>query len=283
MRFTRHLLVFILSSLTVAGSNLSAESETKSASQVTQEIIPFYLPINEAQFPGLIEKLEKALGEANLGHLKLTTTSYWHPYQNGIRQGRLGIYLTAPHFASWLINQHQFNTELRLAGPLRYVIAVRRDDTEIFEVNDLVNKTVCTTATMDLSFLLAKESVPRSILSAKTRRVESVVEQMRLDSRRCNAFSLSEHLFLKLAMDQPFKFIRLKQSEEFSNYAYLVHPSVPPQTAVALTKFLKNRGVIKMLTPMHQLFSAEPRIVSARAIHYPRSQMSPLLRYWAAK
>jgi hypothetical protein len=282
MRFTQHLLLFLLGSLTVAASNLHAESKSKPASQAKIKSIPFYLPIDKTQFPGLIEKIEKVLSVAGLGHLKITTTSYWHPYQNGIRQGRMGIYLAAPHFASWLINQHQFNTELKLAGSLRYVIAVRRADTSIFEVNDLVNKTVCTSAIMDLSFLLATESTPHSLLSAKTRRVESVVEQMRLNSRKCNAFSLSEHLFLEIAAEQPFKFIGLKQSAEFSNYAYLVHPDVSQQTSAALTKFLKNKEVAQILLPIHQLFAAEPRLVRARPNHYPRSQLSPLLQYWAA-
>lgn len=264
------------------GFKASAEATSKQPTQSEEKIIPFYLPITKTQFPGLIDKLEATLIAANLSHIKLMTTDYWHPYQNGIRQGRIGIYLTAPHFASWLVNKHGFNPQLKLAGTLRYVLAARRADSGIFEVNDLANKTVCTSATMGIGFLLVKASMPRSVLSAKTRRVSSVLEQMGRDSRQCHAFSLSEHLFVKIASDQPYEFIRLQQSNEFSNYAYMIHPKVSQQTTTALVKLLKTKAVEQTLEPMYQLFSAEPRLIRARANHYPTSQMSPLVKYWGA-
>jgi len=277
---TRALILLMLCSLSLANIDVRAELAPKLKSHNSQQEIPFYLPISESQFPEIIRQLETALSDAGLNHLKLATTDYWHPYQNGIRQGRLGIYLAAPHFTSWLIHKYEFTPKLKLAGPLRYVIAARRADTNIFEVNDLANQTVCTNATMDLSFLLVKESMPDSVLSPKTIRVESVVEKMRLDDSRCNAFSLSEHLFQTLAADQPFKFIRLKQSDEFSNYAYVVHPNVSQQTSAALTKLLTNKAITKILRPMHQLFAIEPRVVSAKEDHYPKSNMSQLQKYW---
>jgi hypothetical protein len=280
MRFTRALKLLALCSLSLVSIDARAELTPQQAPRNAQQEIPFYLPISKAQFPELISQLEIALSDAGLSHLKLATTDYWHPYQNGIRQGRLGIYLAAPHFTSWLIHKYDFKPKLKLAGPLRYVIAARRADTNIFEVNDLANKTVCIDATMNLSFLLVKELMPNSVLSPKTIRVESVAEKMRLDDRRCDAFSLNEHLFLMLAADQPFKFISLKQSDEFSNYAYVVHPDVSQQTNAALTKLLTNNAVTKILRPMHQLLAAEPRIVRAKANHYPQLTMSPLQKYW---
>jgi hypothetical protein len=281
MKFTKLMIFFSLASVGATSFNAAADTTSTIFSQSKEENIPFYLPINETQFPGLVASLQTALSDADLNHLKLMTTDYWHPYQNGIRQGRLGIYLAAPHFASWLVNRHNFQPHLKLAGPLRYVIAARQADSAIFEVNDLVNKTVCTNATMDISFLLVRESMPRSVLSAKTKRVESVLEQMRQNNKRCEAFSLSEHLFLKAAAGQPFKFIRLQQSDEFSNYAYLFHPKVSPQTRSALVKLLKKRAIGKILKPMHQLFSAEPRLVHATADHYLPAQISPLIHYWS--
>jgi hypothetical protein len=264
----------------LASIDARAELTPKLGSQNTQQEIPFYLPISKAQFPELITQLKTALSDAGLGHLKIATTDYWHPYQNGIRQGRLGIYLAAPHFTSWLIHKYQFKPQRKLAGPLRYVIVTRQADTNIFEINDLANQTVCTDATMDLSFLLVKESMPRSVLSPKTIQVESVVEKMHSDDRRCNAFSVSEHLLLMLAADQPFKFISLKQSEEFANYAYVTHPDVSQQTNAALNKLLTNKAIVKILRPMYQLFTTEPRLVHAKATHYPKSSMSLLQRYW---
>lgn len=269
--------LFLIASIGYANQNSGANSE--------QAKISFYLPINKDQFPGITQKLKSALSQAsrenaNLARLDIITTDYWHPYQQGIRQGRPGIYFSAPHFASWLVNQHQFEPALRLSGTLQYVIVSRRSDSHIFEVGDLTNKTVCTNATMDISFLLVRESMARSILSADTLRVENVQREMDDNNRKCDAFSLSEHLFLKFALEDPFKFIRLQQSQEFSNYAYLFHPNTPSGIKEALIEFLVGAKATEILSPMYRLFAKEAKIVSGEPSDYPESQSMPLNPYW---
>jgi len=269
--------------LFIAGSvSYAQQASEPSIENNTQEIL-FYLPISRERFPDLIQNIEAALDDAKLDNLKLTTTDYWHPYQQGIRQGRLGIYFAAPHFSSWLVNIHKFEPMLRLSGGLQYVIAARRSDSHIFEVVDLAEKTVCTDATMDLSFLLVRESMTRSVLSAETKRVSNVAFEMGQDNKICDAFSLSEHLFLEFAAQQPFKFIRLQQSSEFSNYAYLLHPGVPPETKRALRKFLVSKKAREILHAMYLLFSKDPRIISAKPSNYPHSQMQSLIGYWGSQ
>jgi len=260
-----------------------AQQDLNSEQSPRSHQIPFYLPIQKDQFPGLVQQLESALLEAGLEELKLTTSDYWHPYQQGIRQGRRGIFFAAPHFASWLVNTHKFDPALRLSGKSQYVIVARRADSEIFEVRDLANKTVCTDATMDLSFLLVRESMTRSLLSAKTLRVQNVAETMKRNRLDCDAFSLSEHLLQPFLLEDPFQFIRLQQSDEYSNYAYLLNPEVPATTKRALRKFLVSKKAKNILQPMYRLFSEEPTIVSAKSSNYPPSQMQSLQPYWGSR
>jgi len=241
-----------------------------------------YLPISRDQFPELVSNLEAALLKAGLDELKLTTSDYWHPYQHGIRQGRPGIYLAAPHFAAWLVNKHQFEPTLMLSETLQYVIVARRADLDIFEVNDLASKTVCTGPTMDLSFLLVRESMTRSLLSAETKRVEDVAKKMQTDDKRCDAFSLSEHLFKNYELEQSFKFIRLQQSAKYSNYAYLFHPSVSKRTKAALRKFLLSRKTQELMQPIYRLYANQPIIVRAKPTHYPSVQSKSLQPYWGS-
>lgn len=265
-----------------------AQQSSVSSANINDTKIPFYLPINENQFPWLIQELESALSEASLENaslskLAVTATDYWHPYQQGIRQGRHGIYFAAPHFASWLINNHQFEPVLQLAGKLQYVIVSRRSDSHIFEVGDLATKTVCTNAIMDISFLLVRESMTRSVLSADTLRVQNVAKEMSDNNKECDAFSLSEHLFLSFATEDPFQFIRLQQSREFSNYAYLLHPSIAPDDKKALKKFLNSKQVSQILAPMYRLFVKEPSVLNGKPSSYPQSDSSSLEAYWGAK
>ena len=244
--------------------------------------ILLYLPIHQNQFPGLIEQLNIAIENSQADYIKVITTDYWHPYQNGIRQGRSGIYFAAPHFSAWLVNKHQFIPSLALSGKLQYVIAARRSDSDIFEVRDLANKTVCTNATMDLSFILVRESMSRSILAAQTKIVQDVANEMRVDNKACDAFSLSEHLFLEFASKDPYQFIRLQQSNEFSNYAYVISPDTSPKAVTTVKHFLSSKEVKKILHPMYRLYSQEPAIVNSSADRYPIEQMAPLTTYWSA-
>ena len=213
MRFKHALLAIIVCSQLFMAP-ISHPKQAVSSHGGSTEKTPLYLPVNAQQFPNMISKLRSALQQAStqdklLEGIKLTTTDYWLPYQQGIRQGRPGIYFAAPHFSAWLINQHGFDPMLRLAGPIQYVIAARREDSHLFEINDLATKTVCTNATMDLSFLLVRDALKESLLPAKILQVEAVDREMKNNNRNCHAFALSEHLFLELAAQEPFRFIKL--------------------------------------------------------------------------
>jgi len=276
----------LLLCLVAFGSNtgvIVSNANAQKADLVKKEPeILLYLPIHQEQFPQLVQQLKSELDNSGLHHLKIVTTEYWHPYQNGIRQGRPGIYFTAPHFSAWLVNKHKFTPLLRLAGQLQYVIAARRSDSDIFEVGDLANKTVCTNATMDLSFLLVRESMTRSVLSAQTKNVQNVAREMSNNNRACDAFSLSEHLFLEFAVQEPFRFIRLQQSETFSNYAYLFSPNISSSIRVRVKKVLTSKKVNTILHPMYRLYAQEPIITNGSPNNYPPEQMKPLNIYWGA-
>jgi len=274
-------LFFICSQLIVGSEGHSQQV----LSQSGVDGIPLFLPINKTQFPGLIEDLQSELTlasevDSNLSKIDLSTTDYWHPYQQGIRQGRRGVYFAAPHFVAWLVNQHRFDPTLKLAGILQYVIVARRADSHIFEVRDLANKNVCVNATMDLGFLLVRESMRRSLLPAKIQRVTSVSDEMKADNKSCDAFSLNEHLFLEFSRENPFQYIRLQQSKKLSHYAYALHPSISPKSKRALRKFLASKKVKEILRPMYRLFAKQPVILGGKASSYPASQMQLLMPYW---
>lgn len=230
-------------------------------------------------------QLRHALNQASkiepaLAQLKLKTTDYWLPYQQGIRQGRLGVYFVAPHFTSWLTHRHQFTPALKLAGKLQYVIAARQRDSHIFEIRDLANKRVCTRETLNLGFLLVREAMKQSLLPAKVEHVQSVILDMKNNNKTCDAFSLSEHLFVEISNTAPFEYIRLQQSDRYSNYAYVFHPAILPDTKIALENFLNSSSVQTILRPMYRLFAKEPIVLRGEVGDYPRSYLKLLQPYW---
>ena len=249
----------------------TAESKTR---------IPFFLPYHSTQYPEMAVQLNRALEQAGLGRFEATTADYWHPYQQGIRQGRPGLYLAAPHFAAWVMNKHQFKPVLRLPDKLRYVIAARRRDTQYFEINDLANQAVCSQRAVNLDFLLVRSAFGDSWRAAHNKTVNSVSSAMQYDNENCAAFSVSEHLFKQFNRQTPDRFIRLQQGPEFNNYVFVVHPQINDAQIKSIKSFLRSREAQSILRPLLDEYSAEDVLLPVKAEDYPESYLSTLAPYW---
>lgn len=253
------------------------EQPTKNANPKSTYL---YLPIHKSQFPKLAQRLNIELKQAKLDQIEVKFADYWHPYQQGLRRGRPGIYLSAPHFSAWAINKHNFQPLLKLNGQLQYFIVSRHSDSHIFEVRDLENKTVCTQAAMSLDFILLRNATKDNILAPKTLRVPSTVQAMRDNRQDCDAFTLSAHLFNEFLLDVPFQFTRLQQSSMFLNYAFVAHPTTPRATQYAVKKFLLRPDIQILLNPVYKLYSSEPKLLNVKLNDYNTNQMKLLLPYW---
>jgi len=245
-----------------------------------EQPIPFYLPLSSEQFPHIAQQLQSALDQAGLSNFQVSTTDYWHPYQQGLRKGRPGVYFAAPHFSAWAVTRNKFIPILRLKGKLQYVLAARRADSHIFEVNDLAGKTVCTQRAPNLDFLLSRTALKEALILARSKSVNSVPFAMNANDLDCHAFSVGEHIFDQFNESEPFRFIRLYQSEASSNYSFLMDRQTALKQAPAIKKFLRNKKTKSILEPMYKLFSPKPKLVSVRTRHYSRAGYAPLIDYW---
>jgi len=212
--------------------------------------------------------------------VKVQTADYWHPYQQGLRRGRVGFYLAAPHFASWAIHKHRFVPMLRLSEPLKYVIAARRDDARIFEVNDLANRVVCSQKAVNLDFILTTTALDNTLWSAQSKSVNSVPDAMKYDNQNCHAFAVSEHIFREYNLESPEKFIRLQQGDEYTNYAFLAHPDISETLQKQLMALLQTTEMTRLLSPIVNQYSSKPKLIPATLDDYPQHFIKPLTIYW---
>jgi len=242
-----------------------------------------YLPISSQQFPSLKSGLQEALTAQGLGQLEIKTADFWQSYQQGIRHGRIGIYFAAPHYSAWAIQQHNFSPLLRLPNSLKYVVAARQNDSHFFEVTDLAQQPVCTQRGLNLDYILLGEAFGSGLLSAQPLEVWSVVNEMREDADRCKAFSVSNHLFEELDVQQPNMFIRLAQGESFNNYAFIAHPDVPARIKTRLKRFLQSNNAKQMLQELYRFYSSSTSLLRARKSDYPAEYIQPLSAYWATE
>ena len=254
------------------------------ASQNTS-VVKFYLPIHEKSYPQLISGLAGELAnlsssEINIPPTKIITADNWHAYQQGLRHGRPGIYLAPPHFAAWAIEHHQFQALARISEPLSFVIVTTRDQPSLFEVNDLIGKTVCTSNPLNLDYLLINQAFLNTVRSANIKVIDSLEHEMRNPSSDCAAFSINKNSFDRLTKTSPEKWIRLQQSKRMNNYVFVAHPEIPAAQANALRRYFLSDNGQKIFKPVIELFADKARLVIAKPDDYPAPYSQVLENYW---
>ena len=244
-----------------------------------QDKIPFYLPVSSEDYPNIKHHLDAALFSAGLGQFSTETTDYWHKYQQGIKLGRPGIYLAAPHFVAWAQHKHDFIPLIKLESEIQYVLAARSGDIGLFEVDDLNKRSVCTQSHLNLDSILLNHSFSNPLYSAQNIVVSDVLKELRLNNKTCDAFSLANHLFLAHNLTQPKSLIRLQQGPLWPPYAWIIHPQLEAQRS-AMIQFLRSDVVIEILSPITRTFSDGNRLLDTDKKDYPKSLASPLFNYW---
>ncbi len=244
-----------------------------------QSKIPFYIPVNSNDYPKLKHKLDAALFKVGLGQFATQTTDYWHTYRQGIKQGRIGVYLAAPHFVAWVTNKHNFTPLLKLESNAQYVLASRSTDINLFEVDDLNNRPVCTQSSLNLDFILVNQAFTNPLYSAQVKIVSDVAKEINRDNKDCHAFSIANHLFIKHNLAHPESLIRLQQGPSWPPYAWVLHPELDSHKQV-LIKFLRSETALEILSPIIQTFSEGNRILNTIKEDYPAKVTKPLDKYW---
>ena len=244
------------------------------------QTIKLFLPIESKPFSSMIKSLENDLLKNNINNIEVESIDHWHAYQQGLRVGRVGFYFAPPHFTAWALSEHGFKAMLRVSDPLRYVIAAKRTNSDIFEINDLINRRICSEKAYSLSYLASGSVISKQIGSANIGIVESVEKQMTKATTNCDAFSISDHLFKKLSLRSPTRYIRLHQSIKTNNYALIAHPDIADKRIAALTKYFLKSESQELITPLLSIFSKSGSLILSKSTDYPSDYYKNLIPYW---
>ena len=156
----------LLLKFTIAMMLIAAMCPGWSAPDVDTMPIKLHLPIESDSLEKSVHLIQTTLHSEGLDQIEVIAVKYWHNYQRSLRAGHFGIYLAAPHYTAWALAEHDFVPIVRLAEPLKYVIAAHRSNANIFEVNDLDNQRVCAQAPLNLDYLLVNRAFDKPLLSA---------------------------------------------------------------------------------------------------------------------
>lgn len=231
----------------------------------------------------MADQLQQAISRIDVTSVNIVTAEHWHEYQQGLRAGRPGIYLAPPHFAAWAIHQHQFKALIRLSSPLSYVIAARRNDANVFEMNDLAKLPVCARKPLNLDYLLINNAFDNTLLSADIMVVPSVIKEMRRSTSDCRGFSLSNTQFEQLALTFPDRYIRLQQSMKFNNLVMLSDAGSWVKHGDRIDRiktYLVTEQGREVLAPMLGEMALSATWISARSSDYPAKYYQSLAPFW---
>ena len=77
----------------------------------------------------------------------------WKRYEQKMKNDEYDIIFDGPHFAAWRIDTALAKPLIKLPGTLRFVLVVKKTDTEITRPEDLIGKTICTLPSPNLGAL----------------------------------------------------------------------------------------------------------------------------------
>jgi len=253
---------------------------THAALAEEQQPIPIYLPIDSPQLEQQATELSHLLHAAKLHQFKVQPVKSWSSFQLALRNGQRGVFLAAPHYSAWAVRKNNYIPLLRIKQPLKYVLAVRKNDSHIFELNDLENRSICSQKPLNLDYLMVNHAFKDSLHGAKIISVDSPQYEMRTDSSRCDGFAISEHRFVQLAKQLPDKFIRLHQSSILNNYSITAHPNIKQLWLDELRTLLISEQAKPALSKILSQFARRPKLITVDFEDYSNDEYSPLLPYW---
>ena len=243
--------------------------------------VTLYFPGINKQNPKLSKQIEEALAKQAVDFLSVKGTEFWHPYQNGIRTGKVGIYFAQPHMAAWLITRHNFSPIYRLHGNTNYALAVAKAHTSIFELLDLNGKRVCHEPGLNLGTIWLNQLLGENQIAANTIEVPHIETYMLTqNTKNCDSFIVEATAYNRVEKETRNKYIRLAQSSIYKHYALLAHPSIAKPNLDKLATALKKKELQTLLRPYFSDLSKWDNLIPIDKTDYSPSDIELLAPYW---
>lgn len=269
-RVTSRLLVTLLGSLCFNATAQNTELQSLS----------LYLPVSSQDHPNLQKTLNESLQRNQFSNIEVKFSEHWHSYQQGLKNGDIGLYLAPPHFAAWAINRNNFIPLIRIAEPLSFVIAAKRSQPEIFELYDLINRPVCSERPLNLDYLLSFEAFNNLYGSSENNFVSNVKAEMLAKQTDCYGFAISNHVLRQSQIEGNDDFIRLYQGQSYNNYVLIAHPQISTEFLQRLKRYFIQADTQQLLRPLLKLYANEIKLISSKKADYPVSYIDVLKVHW---
>ncbi len=192
----------------------------------------------------------------------------WLTYQTEMQKGGYDIVFDGPHFNGWRINRMQHNPLVKFPGEHLFVVVVKKDDTRVAEMKQLVGRPVCGMASPNLGTLTLLnqfDNPSRQPVVMNTNGWDNIYKG--LVSGRCVGAVLPLSNLQKY--DKAGNYTRIVyHGTAMPNQAFSAGPRVSPQDQAKIKQALLSKQADSATAQLRQIYAIDRALVAATREEY---------------
>ena len=196
----------------------------------------------------------------------------WSRYEKKMKNDEYDIIFDGPHFAAWRIETQLARPLIKLPGALRFVLVVKKSDTEIHGTSDMVGKTICTLPAPNLGALTLYSMFPYPARQPEYRLIKGGFREISnaFTHGKCDGAILRSSFYYKKA-DQLFRDATrvVKRSPGLTNQGITISRRVHPKDYKNLVNTLiKGEGRVALKPILERFYSNANTFIPANSGDY---------------
>jgi ABC-type phosphate/phosphonate transport system substrate-binding protein len=253
-----------------ASTNAALTETSQLGSPANSGTLVFSAPPRESAAEGnatygpIAQYLSQALGKP----VVYKHSDNWLTYQTEMQKGGYDIVFDGPHFTGWRINRTQHTPLVKFPGEHLFVVVVKKDDTRVAELKQLVGRPVCGMASPNLGTLTLLnqfDNPARQPVVLNTNGWDNIYKG--LISGRCIGAVLPISNLQKY--DKAGSYTRvIYHGTAMPNQAFSAGLRVSPQDQVKIKQALLSSQADSATAQLRQIYAIDQALVPATKAEY---------------
>lgn len=217
----------------------------------------------EAVYKPLMDLLTRTIGQK----VTFRHGGNYTIYISEMRKGSYDLVLDGPHFVSWRIVKLGHVPVVKFPGNLTFVAIVRKDQTRVQDLKDLVGRTICAFPPPNLATLAVYYEFDNPARQPMTIPVENFADvYKRVASGKCMGGILQAKLYQDLDKDANAAKV-IFTTKPLPNQAFSAGPRVTPEMRDKIAKALLSPEGAAATTKLREIYKV-PNLVAATPDEY---------------
>ncbi|WP_455376010.1 phosphate/phosphite/phosphonate ABC transporter substrate-binding protein [Kaarinaea lacus] len=196
----------------------------------------------------------------------------WKRYEKKMKNDEYDIIFDGPHFAAWRIETQLAKPLIKLPGALRFVLVVKKSETALHEISNMIGKTICTLPAPNLGALTLFSMFPYPARQPEYLLIKGGFKEIRdaFTQGKCDGAILRSSYYFKKA-DQIFRDTTrvIKRSKGLTNQGITISRRVDPDNYQKLVNSLvRGEGKSALKPILERFYSNANAFIPASSVDY---------------